>query len=319
MAALAKKNPKNYNNKSCYSKSDTAFYCQQIASSKLLTVAEERELGELIKKGDKKARQTLAEANLRLVVKIARQFRYSRVPLSDLIQEGNLGLLEAVDKFDPKKGCRFSTYACWWIRQAITRSIANKGRIIRLPVHINELLAKYNRLNSQVQAQTGVNAPIDKAARILMPVDLELATKKAERSLNGKKLAASDLRVKNTLTSLQKKARARLEEILDASNHPISIDAPLSEESNMTIKDLVPGAQDIVSTNLERESLAWLLSHLSEGERTLIALRFGFDGEDGRTFSEIAEIFQVSREAIRQKEIRALSKLRSLAETARWN
>lgn len=319
MAALAKKNSKNYGNKSYDDKSDTAFYCQQIASSKLLTVAEERELGEQIQKGDKKARQTLAEANLRLVVKIARQFRYSRIPQSDLIQEGNLGLLEAVDKFDPRKGCRFSTYACWWIRQAITRSIANKSRIIRLPVHINELLSKYHRLNNQAQAQTGANAPIDEAVKLLMPVNLEVATKKVERSLKGKKLAASDLKVKNTLTSLQQKARARLEEILDASNHPISIDSPLTEESNMTIKDIVPGAKDIVSTNLEREALAWLLSHLSKGERTLLALRFGFDGKDGRTFSEIAEIFQVSREAIRQKEIRALSKLRSLAEQARWN
>ena len=135
MAALARKNVEIYDEMA-----EMDVYYRQIARSRLLDAEQERDLGRRVQAGDFQARQALAEANLRLVVKIARQFRFSKFSLSDLVQEGNLGLLEAVEKFDPDKGCRFSTYACWWIRQAITRAIANKGRTIRLPVHINELL-----------------------------------------------------------------------------------------------------------------------------------------------------------------------------------
>lgn len=294
-------------------------YYRQISRPRLLEAEEERELGRRIQDGDLSARQALAEANLRLVVKIARQYRFAKFSLSDLVQEGNLGLLEAVEKFDPDKGCRFSTYACWWIRQAITRAIANKGRTIRLPVHINELLQKYHRLNNQVRANTGSDASIVEAAQTLMPVDLEMACKKAGRSLKGKRLSPDDPRVAQMVRRMENRAQGRLEEILRMAHQPVSLELPMGEDSESSLKDLLPGEIELRSDALDRESLAWLLSHLSEKERQLLALRYGFDGGEGKTFAELAEIFGISRESVRQKEMRALNKLRELALRARWN
>ena len=314
MAALARKKKSHFEDSG-----EMDLYYTQIAKRSLLDAEQERELAYLIRQGDLEARRILAEANLRLVVKLARQFRFAKFSLSDLVQEGNLGLLEAVEKFDPDKGCRFSTYACWWIRQAITRAIANKGRTIRLPVHINELLQKYNRLNNQVRASTGTDATLEEAASALMPVDLEVAVRKARRSLKGKRLSADDPRVQTMVRRMEQKAQARLEEVLRMAHQPVSLDLPVGDESESSLKDLLPGADNLESPDLDRSSLAWLLSHLTEKERLLLALRYGFDGGEGKTFAELAEIFGVSRESVRQKETRVLSKLRSLALQARWN
>ena len=298
---------------------DLDLYFRQISRRRLLSAEEERELALRIRRGDLEARSLLAEANLRLVVKLARQFRFAKFSLSDLVQEGNLGLLEAVEKFDPDKGCRFSTYACWWIRQAITRAIANKGRTIRLPVHINELLQKYHRLNNQARANTGSNATLQEAAAALMPVDHEVARRKAGRSLKGKRLSAEDPRVLSMVARMERKAQSRLEEILRMAHQPVSLDLPIGEDAETSLKDLLAGADDLQSPDLERQSLAWLLSHLTEKERLLLALRYGFDGGEGKTFAELAEIFGISRESVRQKETRVLCKLRELALRARWN
>lgn len=314
MAAPAKKKSETYDEHS-----EMEFYYRQISGGRLLKAEEERELGLRIQQGDQEARRLLAEANLRLVVKIARQFRFSSLSLCDLVQEGNLGLLEAVEKFDPGKDCRFSTYACWWIRQAITRAIANKGRTIRLPVHINEMLQKYRRLNNQIRANTGCDASIEEAAQLLMPVDVEMARKKAGRAMKGKKLSADDPRVISMVRRMEAKAQGRLEEILRMAHQPVSLELPMGEDSEGFLKDILPGLQRLEIPSLERESLVWLLSHLSEKERLLLALRYGFDGGEGRTFAELAEIFGVSRESVRQKEMRALSKLRALALKACWN
>ncbi len=294
-------------------------YYRQIVRRPLLDAEQERELALRIRQGDTEARRILAEANLRLVVKLARQFRFAKFSLSDLVQEGNLGLLEAVEKFDPDKGCRFSTYACWWIRQSISRAIANKGRTIRLPVHINELLQKYHRLNNQARACTGSDASLQEAAGALMPVDLEVARRKAGRSHKGKRLSAEDPRVLNMVARMERKAQRRLEEILRMAHQPVSLDLPVGEDSEASLKDLLSGCEDLQCPDLERQSLAWLLSHLTEKERLLLALRYGFDGGEGKTFAELAEIFGVSRESVRQKETRVLSKLRELALRARWN
>jgi RNA polymerase primary sigma factor len=314
MAALARKKTEDFDEMA-----EMDHYYRQISRSRLLDAEEEKRLARLIQQGDQQARRELAEANLRLVVKIARQFRFSRFSLSDLVQEGNLGLLEAVEKFDPDKGCRFSTYACWWIRQAITRAIANKGRTIRLPVHINELLQKYHRLNNEVRANTGNDASIVEAANLLMPVDIEMARKKAARSVKGKKLSADDPRVISMVRRMQARAQSRLEEILRMANQPVSLELPMGEDSESSLKDLLPGCEDLETPSLNRESLFWLLSHLSKNERLLLALRYGFDGGEVRTFAELAEIFGISRESVRQKEMRALNKLRELALKARWN
>lgn len=314
MAALARKNSEIGDELA-----EMDVYYRQIARRRLLDAEEERELGRRVQQGDPEARLILAEANLRLVVKIARQFRFAKFSLSDLVQEGNLGLLEAVEKFDPDKGCRFSTYACWWIRQAITRAIANKGRTIRLPVHINELLQKFHRFNNQVRANTGSDASIMEAANALMPVDIEVARKKAGRSVKGKRLSADDPRVVGMVRRMEQRAQGRLEEILRMAHQPVSLELPMGEDSESTLKDILPGTEELETPELDRESLAWLLSHLSEKERLLLALRYGFDGGEGKTFAELAEIFGISRESVRQKEMRALTKLRELALKARWN
>ncbi len=298
---------------------EMAHYYKQISRRQLLTAEQERDLAHRIREGDSKAREILAEANLRLVVKIARQYKFSKFSLSDLIQEGNLGLLEAVQKFDPDKGCRFSTYACWWIRQAITRAVSNKGRTIRLPVHINEMLQKYYRLNNRTRAVRGCNATLSEACSELMPVDLDLARKKASRGLKGKPLGPEDPRVQQMVSRMEQRAKCRMEEILRMARQPISLERPLGEESDSSLKDLIPGESDLQTPSLERSSLAWLLSHLRPNERALLALRYGFDGGDGKTFAELAKLFGISRESVRQKELKALKKLRELAAQSRWN
>lgn len=314
MAALATKKRKNYSEAN-----ELAAYYQQISQRGLLTAEEEIALAQRIRAGDEFACQELAEANLRLVVKLARKFRHPGMTLADLIQEGNLGLMEAVRKFDPDKGCRFSTYAVWWIRQAITRAIANKGRTIRLPVHINELLSKYRKLNNRIRATTGSDATIQTAASEILPIDPDSACKKARRKYKQRSLGADDPRVVQMMERLEERAQNKLKDILTMALSPISLELPVGEESESTLKDLIPRSEELETPGLERESLAWLLSHLSEKERNLLGLRYGFDGGDVKTFAELAEIFGVSRESIRQQELRALKKLRELAGRAHWN
>ncbi len=314
MAALATKNRKKVSQTN-----ELAAYYKQISERGLLTAEEEIALARRIEAGDESACQELAEANLRLVVKLARKFRHPDLTLADLVQEGNLGLMEAVRKFDPDKGCRFSTYAVWWIRQAITRAIANKGRTIRLPVHINELLSKYRKLNNRVRATTGSDATIELAAAEILPVDPDSARKKARRKHKQRSLSHEDPRVQSMVERLEERAQNKLKDILTMALQPVSLELPVGEESDSTLKDLIPGETDLETPGLERSSLAWLLSHLSERERSLLGLRYGFDGGDQRTFAELAEIFGVSRESIRQQEMRALKKLRDLATRAKWN
>jgi RNA polymerase primary sigma factor len=314
MAALAQRK----RNKSSY-QNELAGYYKQISERGLLTADEEKALARRIHAGDESACQELAEANLRLVVKLARKFRHPDLTLADLVQEGNLGLMEAVRKFDPDKGCRFSTYACWWIRQAITRAIANKGRTIRLPVHINELLSKYRKLNNRVRATTGSDATIERAASEILPVDPETACKKANRKHKLRSLGPEDPRVQSMVGRLEERAQSKLKNILSMALQPISLEIPIGEDSDSTLKDLLPGETELRTPGLDRDSLAWLLSHLSDRERNLLGLRYGFDGGHVRTFAELAQIFGVSRESIRQQELRALKKLRDLATRAHWN
>lgn len=298
---------------------ELAEYYREIAGQSLLTAEQEVELAHRIALGDQEARRMLAEANLRLVVKIARKFHHPDLTLADLVQEGNLGLLEAVEKFDPAKGCRFSTYACWWIRQAVTRAIANKGRTIRLPVHVNEILSKYRRINNESRATTGLDTTIEQAAQTLLPIDQETANRKACRKHGTRKLGPDDPRVQKMVTRLEARAQSKLKEILNMAMQPISLETPVGEESDSSLVDLLPGEARLETPQLDRDSLAWLLSHLSTKERTLLALRYGFDGGDCRTFAELATIFGVSRESIRQQELKALRKLRDLADKSHWN
>lgn len=294
-------------------------YYKEISRSPLLTRDQEVELARKVQNGCPQARATLAESNLRLVIKLARQYRFSNLPLADLIQEGNLGLLEAVDKFDPERQCRFSTYACWWIRQAITRAIANKGRAIRLPVHVNELLQKHRKLNSQTRAHTGQDLGLSEAASQLMPVDLQVAKRKAARKARTKNLTSDDPRVAKMVTRMKNQAEARLEEMLLMARKPISLELPIGEDSESTLCDILPGEEELPTPGLDRDALAWLLSHLSTEERLLLSMRFGFDDGEPKTFAELAKTFGVSRESLRQREIRIINKLQQIARQANWN
>ena len=286
-------------------------YLAEVASVALLTREEEVELAERCQRGDKEAVSALTQANLRLVISMARRYRGRGLSFLDLIQEGNLGLLEAVSKFDPTKGCRFSTYACWWIRQAITRAIANKGRTVRLPVHIHEVVQKYNYMASKA-AQRNQPLALAEASRTLFPVTEERTTKKLNRSLKRKgKNTENDYQVK--VLELETDAARRLRLVLTMALEPISLDSPVSHEHGETcLGDVLPAGDCELSRQHLAQEWDWLLSHLSEKERRIINQRFGLGEEEARTLNELAEAYGVSRETIRQTEIKAILRLREV-------
>ena len=243
-----------------------------------LTAARKRELKRQIRSGDE-ATDAFVESNLRLVVSIATKYQASGLPLLDLIQEGNLGLMHAVEKFDWRKGFKFSTYATWWIRQAITRGIANTGRTIRLPVHAGDTLARLQKARSRLELRFG-RPPTQRE----LSIEVELPEDKVTEAL-----------------------RFALE--------PLSLSEPLREDGDAELGDVVrDGAAEspfeVAATALLPEEIARLLSPLDEREREILRLRFGLDRGEPRTLEEVGEHFNLTRERIRQIEARAMSKLR---------
>jgi RNA polymerase primary sigma factor len=253
-------------------------YLREIGRHPLLTAAEEVTLAKLIEKGDGPATVRMVSSNLRLVVSIARRYRSTGIPLLDLIQEGNLGLLRAVEKFDWRKGFKFSTYATWWIRQAIQRGIADRGRTVRLPVHIHEQLVRLRRERRDLEATLGREATPDELAR------------------------AADMPVTRVL------------QLLGAGMAPISLETPVGDSGETTIGDFVSDEKDElfgdVMRAVGRQELERALSTLPERERMILALRFGLTGEEPMTLERIGERFGLTRERIRQLEAKALAKLR---------
>jgi len=243
-----------------------------------LTRTEKRELERNVRKGDE-ARQQFVESNLRLVVSIAKKYQSSGLPLLDLIQEGNLGLMHAVEKFDWRKGFKFSTYATWWIRQAITRGIANTGRTIRLPVHAGDTLARLQKARSRLELKFGRPATLaELAAEVEMPED-------------------------------------KVTEALRFANEPLSLSEPLREDGDAELGDVVEDRSvespfEVAATALLPEEISRLLAPLDQREREILALRFGLDRGEPRTLEEVGEAFNLTRERIRQIEARAMSKLR---------
>ncbi len=255
------------------------MYLKEIGKVSLLSADEEIELAKRMEKGDVAAKKRLAEANLRLVVSIAKRYVGRGMLFLDLIQEGNLGLIKAVEKFDYRKGYKFSTYATWWIRQAITRAIADQARTIRTPVHMVETINKLIRVSRQLLQELGREpTPEEIAEEMDMPVD-------------------------------------RVREILKISQEPVSLETPIGEEEDSHLGDFiqddnVPVPADAAAFTLLKEQLVEVLSTLTDREQKVLRLRFGLDDGRARTLEEVGKEFNVTRERIRQIEAKALRKLR---------
>ena len=255
------------------------MYLKEIGKVSLLSADEEIELAKRMERGDEAAKKRLAEANLRLVVSIAKRYVGRGMLFLDLIQEGNLGLIKAVEKFDYRKGYKFSTYATWWIRQAITRAIADQARTIRIPVHMVETINKLIRVSRQLLQELGREpTPEEIAEEMDMPVD-------------------------------------RVREILKISQEPVSLETPMGEEEDSHLGDFiqddnVPVPADAAAFTLLKEQLVEVLSTLTDREQKVLRLRFGLDDGRARTLEEVGKEFNVTRERIRQIEAKALRKLR---------
>ncbi|MGI6041204.1 MAG: RNA polymerase sigma factor RpoD [Candidatus Alectryocaccobium sp.] len=255
------------------------MYLKEIGKVPLLSAEEEIELAKRMEEGDEKAKQRLAEANLRLVVSIAKRYVGRGMLFLDLIQEGNLGLIKAVEKFDYRKGYKFSTYATWWIRQAITRAIADQARTIRIPVHMVETINKLIRVSRQLLQDLGREpTPEEIAEQMDLGVD-------------------------------------RVREILKISQEPVSLETPIGKEEDSHLGDFiqddnVPVPADAAAFTMLREQLEEVLGTLTEREQKVLRLRFGLDDGRARTLEEVGKVFKVTRERIRQIEAKALRKLR---------
>ncbi|MDY5541818.1 MAG: RNA polymerase sigma factor RpoD [Lachnospiraceae bacterium] len=255
------------------------MYLKEIGKVPLLSAEEEIELAKRMELGDEDAKKRLAEANLRLVVSIAKRYVGRGMLFLDLIQEGNLGLIKAVEKFDYRKGYKFSTYATWWIRQAITRAIADQARTIRIPVHMVETINKLIRVSRQLLQELGREpSPEEIAAEMNMPVE-------------------------------------RVREILKISQEPVSLETPIGEEEDSHLGDFiqddnVPVPADAAAFTLLKEQLEEVLGTLTEREQKVLTLRFGLEDGRARTLEEVGKEFNVTRERIRQIEAKALRKLR---------
>jgi RNA polymerase primary sigma factor len=260
------------------------LFLKDIGKVPLLTAAQEVELAKRIERGDHCAKQTMVESNLRLVVSIAKNYRNQGLPFLDLIQEGTIGLVRAAEKFDHRKGFKFSTYATWWIRQAVARALADKSRTIRMPVHVVEKLNKIGRAERKLVSELG-REPL--AEEIALELELEVE---------------------------------EVEQIRRSSQAPISLEKPVgddeeSEFGHFLADERAAAPDDAAETTMRKETLRRILSMLSARERRVLELRYGLNGQHPRTLDEVGRAFNVTRERVRQIENQSLKKLQALAET----
>ena len=261
-------------------------YLKDIKSIPLLTAKQEIEIATRIQRGDLKAKRLMTVSNLRLVINIAKRYSHLGVPLLDLIEEGNLGLMKAVTKYNPHKGFRFSTYGAWWIRQYITRAIANQGKTVRIPVYMTELLSKFKRITEELSQKLGRKPSArELARRMRLPIE----------------------RVE------------RLQELV-SSSQTTSLETPVGEEGETEMIDLLedettPSPQEDIGRFLQHERIDALLQRINERERRVIELRYGISDGVSRTLGETAKFFGITRERVRQIEVVAIRKLRALIDT----
>ena len=255
------------------------MYLKEIGRYPLLSAEEETALAKRIESGDEEAKKRLAECNLRLVVSIAKRFAGKDMQLLDLIQEGNVGLIKAVEKFDYRRGFKFSTYATWWIRQAITRSIADQSRTIRIPVHMSDTINKMKRVKRQLVLELGKEPTIG-----------EIACR---------------MRI----------SEEKVREIMRLSQVPVSLETPVGKEEDSRLGDFIPDRADSIDKEIEqirlKEQVDHVVGKLPERERLVIRMRFGLDDGRARTLEEVGREFHVTRERIRQIEVKALRRLRN--------
>jgi RNA polymerase primary sigma factor len=262
------------------------LFLKDIGKVPLLTAAQEVELAKRIERGEHAAKQAMVEANLRLVVSIAKRYRNQGLPFLDLIQEGTIGLVRAAEKFDHRKGFKFSTYATWWIRQAVARALADKARTIRMPVHVVEKLNKIVRSERKLRAELGREPT---TAEIASELDLSLD---------------------------------EVEHIRRSAQTPVSLEKPVGDEEesefgHFLTDDTAPLPEEEAEVAMRKEALRAILGTLSQRERRVLELRYGLDGEQPRTLDEVGRTFNVTRERIRQIENQCLKKLRALADAAK--
>jgi RNA polymerase primary sigma factor len=255
-----------------------------IAETPLLTAAEELELAKRIERGDLVAKDHMVRANLRLVVSIAKRYRNQGLPFLDLIQEGTVGLIRAVEKFDYRKGFKFSTYATWWIRQAISRGIADKARTVRIPIHIDNVLKKLDGAQRKLESNGDRDPTVEEIASLagVDPVEADVIMRAAQ-----------------PLVSLDK---------------PVGTDADAAEFGDLIPDETTQSPFDAAMESLMHERLYAVLEHLPYRERRILALRYGLGGEEPQTVDKVAKMFNVTRERVRQIEDAALRKLSTLAE-----
>jgi RNA polymerase primary sigma factor len=257
------------------------MWMRRTKSTRLLSAEEEVELANRVARGDQQAKDILTEANLRLVVSIARRYSVPGIALADLIQEGNIGLIRAVEKFDPKRGFRFSTYATWWIRRAIARAVINQGRTIRIPVYVAEMIHKVVKTSGLLRQQLAREPTIEEVSR-------EMAV-----------------------------TPDRVNEIMRIAMEPLSLETPVGDKDSAQLADFIQaqtGAtpSDVALNLIRREQLDQVLAKLTDRERDVVRMRFGLDDGSPRTLEEVGQYFHVTRERVRQIELRALKKLRRL-------
>ena len=260
------------------------LFLKDIGKVPLLTAAQEVELAKRIERGDHAAKQKMVESNLRLVVSIAKNYRNQGLPFLDLIQEGTIGLVRAAEKFDYRKGFKFSTYATWWIRQAVARALADKARTIRMPVHVVEKLNKIGRIERKLLGELGREPSVEEIA-----IELELDP-------------------------------VEVEHIKRSAQAPVSLEKPVgddeeSEFGHFLADETAPAPDDAAETALRKETLARILQTLSLRERRVLEMRYGLDGQHPRTLDEVGRTFNVTRERVRQIENQCLKKLQALAES----